>query len=279
MTRPTAPREFEMKIDIAAPRAAVWKAIATDTGLRRWFPPEAKVSPGVGGEVLWRWNEHFSWPQQIEIWEPESRLRTRYDSSVEDGEGGRRPLFVDFLLEGEGGRTTLRLVQSGFGPEAAFDHEYDGISRGWPVELRSLRLYLEQHAGKDRRLAWAKTAIRLDADEAWRRLTGDDGLACGASIDELSEGDSFRIRTAAGDVLEGDALQCHRREFTGRVRNHGDGFLRISADEWQGATHVWMWLATYGQPQDRVAELQARWDAMLGRLFQSQDEAAITGGA
>ena len=180
MTRPSSPREFEMKIDIAAPRAAVWKAITTDTELRRWFPPEAEVSPGVGGEVLWRWNEHFSWPQQIEIWEPESRLRTRYDSTVEDGGGGRRPLFVDFLLEGEGGRTTLRLVQSGFGPEAAFDHEYDGISRGWPVELRSLRLYLEQHAGKDRRLAWAKTAIRLDADEAWRRLTADDGLACGA---------------------------------------------------------------------------------------------------
>ena len=43
--------------------------------------------------------------------------------------------------------TTLRLVHSGFGPGADFDEEYDGISQGWPVELRSLRHYLENHAG------------------------------------------------------------------------------------------------------------------------------------
>ena len=208
-------RQFEMQLEIAAPRDAVWSAISSDTELRRWFAPEAKVVPGAGGEILWRWNGLHSWPQVIEVWEPGSRLRTRYDSSVDDGEGGKLPLWLDFFLEGEGGRTTLRLVQSGFGPESTFDEEYDGISRGWPVELRSLRLYLERHAGVNRSHARCVTTIDLAAEEAWERLTGEEGLAAGSAIDALAEGDPFRFTTPAGDVFEGRALCCEPRSFSG----------------------------------------------------------------
>jgi hypothetical protein len=194
-------------------------------------------------------------------------LRTRYDSKVEDGEGGRKPLFIDFQLEGEGGRTTLRLVHSGFGPEAAFDEEYDGIGRGWPVELRSLRLYLEHHLGQDRQLAWSTRGVELEGSRVWQRLTGPDGLACGAGLDKLSEGQPFRFRTADGDELAGTTLCCHEREFSGLAASHGNGFLRFTVDRCGGGLQVWVWLATYGQDPSPTRALQARWDAMLDRLF------------
>ncbi len=270
-------REFKMEIDIAAPREAVWNAIVNEAD--RWFAPDVRVEPGVGGEVVWSWKELHVWPQRIEVWEPGSRLRTRYDSSVEGTEGGHHPLFIDFQLEGEGGRTTLRLVHSGFGPAAAFDDEFDGISQGWPIELRSLRLYLERHAGEDRQLAWSTATIELAHDEAWRRLTGDDGLACGARIDGLREGDAFSLGTATGDVFEGDVLSCNRHGFTGVARNHGDGFFRFAVENCGGRSQVWLWLATYGQPAGAAEDLEARWDAMLERLFQAQGEAAGSRGA
>lgn len=271
-------RRFETSIEIAAPRAAVWDAIATGEGLQRWFAPEAKAEAEVGGEVVWRWSDHHNWVQRVQLVEPETRLQTRYDSSVDDGAGGKKPLFIDFHLAGEGGMTTLRLVQSGFGPEAGFDDEYDGISHGWPVELRSLRLYLENHRGKDRKLAWSTMDLDLDATEAWRRLTGDQGFACGTIVESMREGEPFRFVTTDGDVLAGDALHCHRRQFSGDILSHGGGFFRISCQTWAGMTHVWLWLGAYDQSAEDLAALQGRWDTMLERLFVTNDAAAAQGG-
>jgi uncharacterized protein YndB with AHSA1/START domain len=271
-------RTFETEVRIAAPKDAVWQAISTDTGLRRWFAPEAKTDSKVGGEIVWDWGLHHHWAQRIEILEPGARLRTRYDSAVDDGAGGKRPLFLDFILEGEGGITTLRLVQSGFGPEEGFDAEYDGISRGWPVELRSLRLYLEQHRGKDRRLAWSTRDLDMVPNQAWQILTGDGGLACGTQVDSLAEGAPFQVRTAYGDEFSGKALACHPREFSGDASSHGGAFFRFSIEEWGGSAHAWLWLGAYDHPADQVAALQERWDAMLERLFATGSEAAVQGG-
>jgi uncharacterized protein YndB with AHSA1/START domain len=273
-----ASRRFETQIDVQAPRDAVWEAISTDAGLRRWFAPDVSVDSQVGGEIVWRWNEHHTWPQRIEILEPGVRLRTRYDSGVDDADGGKKPLFLDFLLEGEGCMTTLRVVQSGFGPESGFDEEYDGISRGWPVELRSLRLHLEQHAGKERRLAWSTMDLDMTPTAAFERLTSAEGFGCGTVAESMREGEPFRFESVDGDVFEGDALTCHAHQFSGDAHSHGGAFLRISTDEWAGKTHVWLWLGAYDQTAEDVAELSARWDAMLQRLFVNNDETATAGG-
>ena len=276
---PEGTRQFETEIEIAAPRDLVWRAISQDTELRRWFAPLASVDPKVGGEIVWEWAQHHRWPQRIEILEPGTRLRTRGDSAVDDGKGGKKPLFIDFFLEGEGGMTTLRLVQSGFGPEAGFDEEYDGISRGWPVELRSLRLYVEKHAGVDRRLAWSVLDVGMDVTAAWKRLTSAQGFACGAAVESLREGDAFRIETADGDVFSGKALKCHPCGFSGDAESHGGAFFRICVEQWAGQAHIWCWLGAYDRSQQELDALQGRWDAMLQRLFVTDGQAAAEGGA
>ncbi|MCA8955669.1 MAG: SRPBCC domain-containing protein [Planctomycetes bacterium] len=277
MTQRDPTREYRTELDIDAPRDAVWQAISTAAELRRWFAPIAQTDQAPGGSIVWEWPGHHRWEQTIEVLEPGTRLKTRYDSAAPDGRGGKLPLFIDFVLEGEGGSTTLRLVQSGFGPGAEFDQEYDGISRGWPVELRSLRLYLERHRGVDRQLAWSTFDLDWDPSEAWARLTGPEGLGVGANVQSCREGEPFRFVTGDGDVLAGHALRCHPREFSADLESHGHAFFRMSAERWGGLTHVWIWLGAYRQDAAALAALQQRWDAMLQRLFGGAQHAA-TGG-
>lgn len=263
-------RQFDMELPLAASRDEVWRALTDGPALQRWFAPQAEVTPGVGGSITWRWEDSWAWTQTIEVWEPGARLRTRYDSPVDDGAGAKVPLFLDFTLTGTGGATTLRLVHSGFGPGAEFDQEYDGISHGWPVELRSLRLYLEQHLGTERQLARVIHPVSGSYDAAWQRLTGEGGFVAEQDLLSLGEGDAFRIRTAAGHLFEGEALVAHAHEFIGVVRNWGDAFLRIGVENCGGNMQVWLWLAAYGRPQAEVDAVRASWETLVAELFPGE---------
>jgi uncharacterized protein YndB with AHSA1/START domain len=262
-------RSFETSIDIDAPRDAVWNALSDPAEIVRWFAPEARVTPNVDGEVVWRWPDLYEWPQTIEVWEPGVRLSTRYDSPVDDGAGGRVPLFVDFLLEGDGGRTTLRVVQSGFGEGAGFDEEYDGISRGWPIELTSLRLYLEEHRGRDRRLSWSRVPIDADPDTAWERLTGPEGLGLSAPAG-LAPGADVRLDTVDGETFEGTVLRTNTRELALAARSHGNAFLRVVVEKCAGPVEAPLWPGAYEGSEEDAGERRARWDALLRRLFAGE---------
>ncbi len=265
-----SPRQFEMQIDLSASPDVVWEALTQPEIVQRWFATEARLSPGVGGEIVWNWDDRHTWPQKIQVWEPGSLLVTDYDSGTPNPDGSPHPITMEFRLEGDGGRTTLRLVHSGFGPQADFDAEYDGISRGWPVELRSLRLYLEYHRGEERQLTWSTAQIDQPFAEAWPRLTGPEGLACGADIISLSEGEPFDFEMPTGERFQGEALTCHSNEFTGIARSHGNGFLRVCLENCSGTSQVWIWLATYGRSEAEVAVRQQQWDAIVARLFPSR---------
>lgn len=260
-------RKFEMQLPIDADRDAVWQALTEAKELERWFPPRASVDARVGGEVVWQWGEEHRWPQTIEVFEPGQHLRTRYDSAVDDGRGGRKPLFVDFHLEGDGGTTTLRLVHSGFGPEAAFDDEYDGISGGWPVELRSLKLYLERHRGQDRQLAWAVRQTSAPAAAVFAELCGSGGLQL-RPAGGWRPGDRFHVGVPGAGGIDGTVLfSPGPRELSGIAENLGDGWLRISCERWGGATNVWLWLALYGEAAGAVERWRAAFERLLDRTL------------
>lgn len=254
---------FVTELTLQATPDQVWRAIADATELTRWFPVSARVEPKEGGELTYAWGDLHTWKQQVVVWEPGQRLCTRYDSVVDDGEGGKRPLFIDFRLEGKGGHTRLRLVHHGFGPEADFAAEYDGIRRGWPVELESLRLYVERHAGTDRQLVWEVVPVTLEPAAAWAKLTGTKALACGASITSLATGSPFAFSTACGDRFEGVALHGQPQEFAARLTSHGDAFLRFCVESCSGKPQAWLWFAGYGRPDTELAEIQRHFAAML----------------
>ena len=263
----TDDRKFETSLAIQAPREAVWQALTDAREIRRWFAPEAIAEARVGGRLEWRWRELCRWEQRIEALQPNLHLRTRYASGVDDGRGGRRPLFVDFHLEGHGGSTTLRVVHSGFGAEADFDAEFDGISNGWPVELRSLQLYLERHRGEDRRIAWSTIATELSPEQAWLQLHASAAFGA-ASMSSLEPGERFELTVPGAGVVRGSTLFCpSATEFSGVAENLDDGWLRLYCGRFGSTTQVWAWLSLYAGPDERVQTFQRAFDSVLQRQF------------
>jgi uncharacterized protein YndB with AHSA1/START domain len=255
-------RAFEMTLEIGASPQAVWRALTDADELVRWFPLEARVAPGEGGAMWWGWEDPWFFDTGIEVWRPQRQLRLverRTDGTARD-----RTLAMDFVIEGRGGTTVLRFVHSGFGSGSDWDDEFDGISRGWAFELRSLRHYLEHHLGRPRQLAWVRRETALEPGEAAARLLGASALLAEGTIAGLGEGEPYTMRTAEGERFDGTVL-VHQppRHFAGVVPGLDHGLIRY---EIEGPFTVLM-LALWG---DRAAEARAfeeRWSRRLAELL------------
>lgn len=275
MTTREETRSFEMQMEINAPVEAVWKALTDAHELTQWFPLNAKVKPGVGGNIWSSWGPPFEGESPIQIWEPNRHLRTGWPTwgdAKPDPEHQR--IAVDYHLEGRGGQTILRLVHSGFGKDAKWDKEYDGISRGWAFELRGLRHYLENHRGKDRRVIWGRMNTDLPVPEAIGRVIGPTGQVLRGTIEGLKEGDRYRLELVGMDrVIEGKvATHIAPRNFSGTVTKLNNAFFRseLEACGPDGKEQIWVWFSTYGVPSDECDKLERGVREALDRALVSR---------
>jgi uncharacterized protein YndB with AHSA1/START domain len=276
----TSPRSFDTAIELPASPEEVWRALTDPEELVRWFPLQAEVRPGVGGEIRWAWGERFDWATRIAAWEPGQRLLLTQASSVPfdlagrpiaDGSAPPATIALEFTLAKSGGGCRLRVVHSGFGLGAAWDDELEGISHGWQGELRSLRHYLTRHHGQDRHVGWAFRTLPPSAStapaQALARLTSADAFAI--EVTTLAPGLPWAVRTPWGETLRGEvALALPTGEIAGSIRELGGGFLRLHAWRAGGSTAVGVWLATWwGGHRDTVREFERRAGEALERLF------------
>ncbi len=267
MAKAEKERSIDTTLEIAAPVESVWTAISDPRELERWFPLEARVTPGEGGEVFMSWGPPWEGSSRIDAWEENRRLRTR--GFLEHGDAS----MVEYTLEAHGGSTVLRLVHSGFAEGGDWEDElFGGTERGWRYELRSLRHYLERHAGQDRVVTWPKAPVRGAAAETWRRLLGRDGLVREGRIDGLAEGARYRIVAASGDVFEGTVVvNDPPYEFAGTVSGMNDALLSLRTHEAAGpeqkAGHAaGLFVSTWGVPRPDVEALGERWRRLLDAL-------------
>jgi uncharacterized protein YndB with AHSA1/START domain len=246
-------RLFEMTMDIDATPDDVWRALTEAEELVRWFPLQARVTPGEGGTMLWAWKDAWRWETRIAEWIPGKRLRLvdeaarPYDANgqlVPADRGAPAQVVMDFQLEARGNTTRLRLVHSGFGRGDAWDDELDGVARGWQFELRSLKQYLERHRGRQRHYAWIAGSTPTAIDDTWAALTGVEGFNLRPS--SLTSGTPFTIATPAGDNFSGvTEFACTARDFAGRLSEFEDTYLRLSVFRAGGRTGITAWMATY----------------------------------
>lgn len=78
-------KKIEKEIAIDATPDEVWRALTEGEELKRWFPLDARVKPGVGGSVWLSWGEGSEWESPIEIWEPSRHLQTADVTPQPDG--------------------------------------------------------------------------------------------------------------------------------------------------------------------------------------------------
>jgi uncharacterized protein YndB with AHSA1/START domain len=264
-------RAFEMTIEIAVPADAVWQAITSAEDLLRWFPTEAHVTPGAGGKWLISWDGNWPWNMQIEIWEPDRRLRlVDTNSRPYDARGeavntsvAPLPIAIDWYLEARGGSTSLRLVHSGFGRGSAWDDEFEGVSMGWLLELNGLKHYLEHHRGCDRRVSWRRTVVPASPSAVWPRIVGATGIV----RDDLQPGRRYATTLATGDRLEGTVIAAvPNRGIQMTVDRWNNALFRVWCDKVGDETAVNAWLSAYGVDEHIVKDFDARMRAELERV-------------
>lgn len=246
-TPPAGTRSVEGKIEIEASPEVVWRALTDAAELARWFPLEARVDPGVGGEIYLSWRNEYAGSSEILVWEPGRHLRTRWGGV----DGMEQVQLTDYTLEGKGGRTVLRVVTSGFPADPSWDAWVEGTRQGWRYELASLKHYLERHPGEEREVVYLRRRVVIPPEEAWRRLAGKNGLGS---------------RPLGGRAFIDDPP----RQYAAIVADPPDALLRISTEPCfgkEGDSDVTLWLAAYGDQGGRLDAIREDWDRRLARLY------------
>lgn len=239
-------RAVEGSVEIDAPVERVWRALTEAAELERWFPLEARVEPGEGGSIWMSWKNEYAGESEILAWDPPRLLRTAWHWHAEGA-----PQLTEYRLEARGGVTRLRVVTSGFPADSAWDEWVEGTRRGWRFELRSLRHYLERHAGEERSVVHLRRRVPLSREEAWERLFGPEGLG---------------ERPLGGEPF-------HREppvQYAAVVEDPPDAMLRASLEPCGpgiDARDVTLMLSAWGAEAARVDAVRREWSSLLEGLF------------
>ena len=244
-------REAREDVWLDASPERVWRALTDAEELERWFPLEARVEPGEGGEIYMSWGNEFAGSSRILAWEPPRRLATTWGERDDEAGGGQ---VTEYRLEAEDGGTRLRVVTSGFPDDPSWDDWIEGTRHGWRFELASLKEYLERHSGRDRKVLYLRRRTPLSRAEAWERLAGDPG------VEAATRG------AAAGEPVA-DAPPW---QYAARLEEPRGALMRLTVDPCvahQDHRDVTLFLSAWEEGGDRLGELGREWTQRLERLF------------
>lgn len=262
----TRQHEHVFKID-ASPQD-VWKAITDAQELVNWFVFDSDVDPREGGHITYGWGDELRCQCRIHIWQPPSHLQTDWLTHLNPKDGSEQQVVVDWFLEGGAGKTKLRLVHSGFGPGMDWDNEYDGTNRGWQLELRALKHYLEHHRGASRTAFVARRPTSLGNDAFWKRMLAPDGFLRLPGAPDLKPGDPVQFSMASGDAVKGTVLNIIPPfEFAFTVEGLNHGLLRVARESCFGQDEAQVWVSLWNVPQAQSDALKKRLDEGLQKVF------------
>lgn len=140
------PNQVERETLIEAPVEVVWGVVTEPAQISRWFSDAAQLDLRPGGEGVLSWENHGSVRLRVERVERPHlfSFRWAYPEGAEPREDNS--MLVEFTLTDEGGRTRLRVVESGLAtvdwPEEEKLRYLDSHTRGWERHLGGLSEYM-----------------------------------------------------------------------------------------------------------------------------------------
>ena len=219
--RPAKQATWDVLVD--APAEALWEALTTGEGIANWFPPVASTSgEGVGSGVTFSWGENMTWTSNVSAWEPGKHVQWM-DDAAHMGPGAT--LVADWTIESEGGKTRVRLVQSGFGDDIAWDGFFEGTDIGWRYFLINLRRYVEDHRGRNRMMAWRRITCGIPREAAWKHIAHSLVGSAG-----LSAGDTVSLRVGEASVPATVEMAVPQRAMAFRIGGLGQSLLFVELE-------------------------------------------------
>ncbi len=261
-----AEHTLELHVDVDAPIELAWKALTEAEGIANWFAPIARVSgTGLNSEVTIAWSEDMASTARVDAWEPNRRVRW----INEDMMGPGITLAMDWHIETTGGKTRVRLVQSGFGEFEGWDDFFEGTKTGWTYFLYQLRLYIETHQGRTRRMISERIEVKAPRDAAWKHIASSVTGVAPAAVSGLKAGDRVRVAFDGGPTANGVVeMVVPNAALTIRFPELMDSVLFI---ELEGSSpdsfHTGWWLSVYDA--DRATELEAPAKATFRRIHET----------
>lgn len=243
-------REFEFgnEIEVAATPEQVWNAIATGPGIDSWFMGRTEVGAGEAGAVRTEFAS-LTLSSTVTGWEPPHRF-AHTSGAAEDG----RFIAYEFLIEGRaGGSTVMRLVTSGFLPGDDWETEYDAMTKGIHLFVRTLAAYLTHFPGRSATPVTAFGPAVSDWDNAWASLSAALGLH-GPAI----EGERVRFTLDGAPPVDGVVYVVNPHAVGVRTRDGLYRFLRGLQGSMIAAHHL------FSDVDPRPAE--RAWTAWLDRV-------------
>lgn len=141
--------KIEREVLIDAPVDRVWPLV-TEPGW--WVGTETRLSPVPEGETVVKHQpEYGDFPVRVETVRPREYVAYRWASAFPNEElRDDNSTLVEFTLAAEGGKTRLRVVESGFasiaGPAEVRDKAAQDNTHGWGAELDRFRELAEKSA-------------------------------------------------------------------------------------------------------------------------------------
>jgi len=252
---PPATRDIELSVELDASPEDVFRAVTNGTEIAKWLAPEARATAPDGetkGSIWISWGEGMSAEHEIEIYDAPNRIRHPSGKNSDT----KAPLYADWSIEARGGgKTTLRLVHSGFSVGADWDDEFDAHARGWRLMLQNLRQYFARHAHEPAVHVPFMSNVESPRGSLWNTLLGKLGFSAAPKV-----GDQFRLTTPKGDVLTGVVdLVAETHDLALVVREYDDALLRFALAGKADAlsTFVYGYVIVYGAERERASELVA----------------------
>jgi len=140
---PLKTRGFAQRIDIEAPVTRVWNVLCSPTLLSKWLAQDARIRPQKGGSWSGTIAPGLERHAMIDVFDPPRRLRLIYlppdELSVFDG-----AVADDVLLEGDNGRTIVRLLCSGVPDLPEWNTHYMRLRSASERALSRLKMVVEE---------------------------------------------------------------------------------------------------------------------------------------
>jgi uncharacterized protein YndB with AHSA1/START domain len=179
-------RVIDLSVEVPGTVEEVWAAISTGPGIGSWFVRH-EVEERVGGSATMDFGDWGTDTATVTAFEPPHR--------IELTSHGDRPLAYEWSVEArDGGTCVVRLVNSGFGPGADWDGDYDAMTLGWRTFLANLRVHRTYFPGRTAVPVVPNGWTDGPHDAAWQtfcRVTGVDPA--------LRPGDAFSTGGAGAD--------------------------------------------------------------------------------
>jgi hypothetical protein len=176
---------------------------------------------------------------------------------------------VEWTIEARGGKTLVRVVNSGFTAGSPSENEkFDSMDYGWVFMLVNLRHYLERHAGAPRLVAWPRKKITVSREQAYERIAGAKGLFATGDPARLGSGADYSGKTMWGESYSGYVkFVVPRRGFCVTVKELNDALLWVTIEGAPGKLEAQLWLSAYAIPQAQVDDFSKQGAELLHRIF------------